>query len=62
MVFNEHRLLGSSDFDSRNLLGSVLAGDALLGHKLQRDDLLPVGICLRIRLTMEYTDWDEWMA
>ena len=62
MVLNELRLLSSSDFDSRNLLGIVLAGDARLGHKLRRDDLLPLGSRLRIRLTMEYADREELMV
>ena len=62
MVLNELRLLSGSGFDSRNLLGIVLTGDVRLNHKLRRDDLLPLGSRLRIRLNMEYADRDELMA
>jgi type II secretory pathway predicted ATPase ExeA len=46
-------------FDSRTLLSVVLAGDNRLGHKLRRDELLPLGSRIRSRLIMEYADRSE---
>lgn len=62
MVLNELRLLSSTQFDSRNLLSIVLAGDGRLNNKLRRDELLPLGSRLRIRLVTEYADREELMA
>lgn len=61
-VLNELRLLSSIDFDSRNLLSVVLAGDKRLIHKLRQDDLLPLGSRIRTRLTTEYVAREELMA
>ena len=61
-VLSELRLLSSMEFDSRTLLTVVLAGDARLTSKLRRDELLPLGSRLRIRLVMEYADRSELMA
>jgi type II secretory pathway predicted ATPase ExeA len=61
-VLNELRLLTSMQFDSRNLLTVVLAGDARLTTKLRRDELLPLGSRIRTRLPMEYADREELMA
>ncbi len=61
-VLSELRLLSSMQFDSRTLLSVVLAGDARLGAKLRRDELLPLGSRIRIRLQMEYADRNELMA
>ena len=61
-VLNELRLLSSTQFDSRNLLSVVLAGDARLNRKLRRDELLPLGSRMRIRLVTEYADREELMA
>lgn len=61
-VLNELRLLSSMQFDSRNLLGVVFAGDARLNHKLRRDELLPLGSRIRTRLVMEYAARDELAA
>lgn len=58
-VLNELRLLSSMQFDSRNLLSVVFAGDARLNHKLRRDELLPLGSRIRTRLVMEYASRDE---
>jgi type II secretory pathway predicted ATPase ExeA len=58
-VLSELRLLSSMQFDSRNLLSVVFAGDGRLNHKLRRDELLPLGSRIRIRLVMEYADRDE---
>lgn len=55
-VLNELRLLSSDQFDSRALLSVVLAGDARLNIKLAREDLLPLGSRIRIRLPLEPSD------
>lgn len=61
-VLSELRLLSSMQFDSKTLLSVVLAGDARLSAKLRRDELLPLGSRIRIRLPMEYADRNELMA
>ena len=61
-VLSELRLLSSMQFDSKNLLTVVLAGDARLTNKLRRDELLPLGSRIRSRLVMEYADRNELMA
>ena len=60
-VLSELRLLSSMQFDSRNLLSVILAGDARLTTKLRRDELLPLGSRIRTRLLMEYADRGELM-
>jgi len=55
-VLNELRLLCSDRFDSRSLLTVVLAGDARLVTKLGREDLLPLGSRIRVRLPFEPAD------
>lgn len=49
-VLNELRLLSSTDYDSRSLLSVILVGDARLQDKLRRDELIPLGSRIRIRL------------
>ena len=58
-TLNELRLLSSMQFDSCNLLSVVFAGDHRLSSKLRRDELLPLGSRIRIRLPMEYASRDE---
>lgn len=58
-VLNELRLLSSMQFDSRILLSVILAGDHRLNDKLRRDDLLPLGSRIRVRLQMEYASHEE---
>ena len=58
----ELRLLASARFDSRPLLCVVLAGDARLTEKLRREELLPLGSRIRVRLTMAYASRDELAA
>jgi general secretion pathway protein A len=58
-VLNELRLLSSAQFDSRHLISIVLTGDGRLTHKLRRDDLLPLGSRIRIRLVMEYAGREQ---
>ena len=61
-VLNELRLLSSMEFDSRLLLSVVLAGDGRLSNKLRREELLPLGSRIRVRLHLEYASRDELMA
>ena len=61
-VLNELRLLSSMQFDSRLLLGVVLAGDGRLSARLRREELLPLGSRLRIRLQLEYASREELMS
>jgi general secretion pathway protein A len=61
-ALNELRLLSSMQFDSRNLLSGVFAGDGRFNAKLRRDELLPLGSRIRTRLTMEYANRDELAA
>ena len=56
---SELRLLASARFDSRPLLSIVLAGDARLTDKLRREELLPLGSRIRVRLTMDYASREE---
>jgi len=57
-VLNELRLLSSAQFDSHVLLSAVLAGDPRLLDKLRREELLPLGSRIRIRLSLEYAERD----
>lgn len=50
VVLNELRLLSSMSFDSKVLLSVILAGDNRLNEKLRRDELMPLGSRIRIRL------------
>ncbi len=52
-VLCELRLMASHCFDSQMLLCVVLAGDERLPEKMRRDDLLPLGSRMRIRLPLE---------
>ena len=61
-VLAELRLLAATQFDSRTLLSVVLAGDARLSEKLRRDELLPLGSRIRMRLAMDYASRDELLA
>lgn len=61
-VLNELRLLSSARFDSRILLSIVLAGDQRLSDKLKREDLLPLGSRIRIRLVLEPASPQDLLA
>jgi len=52
-VLNELRHLCSAHLDSRTLLTVVLAGDERLTDKLRREELLPLGSRMRVRLNLE---------
>ncbi|MGB7930676.1 MAG: ATP-binding protein [Gammaproteobacteria bacterium] len=58
-VLSELHLLSSHQFDSRNLLSVVFAGDGCLNTKLRQDELLPLGSRIRTRPIMEYASRDE---
>jgi len=58
-ILSELRLLAAAQFDSRSLLSVVLAGDGRLTDKLRRDELLPLGSRIRIRLAMDYASAEE---
>lgn len=58
-VLSELRLLTSTRFDSGTLLTVVLAGDARLPALFRRDDLVPLGSRMRVRLVHEYASRDE---
>jgi type II secretory pathway predicted ATPase ExeA len=58
-VLSELRLLASTDFDSRQLLSVVLAGDRRLIELLRHEELLPLGSRMRVRLTLDYASRDE---
>lgn len=58
-VLSELRLLAATQFDSRALLSVVLAGDARLTDKLRRDEFLPLGSRIRMRLAMDYATTEE---
>lgn len=58
-VLSELRLLTSTDFDSRQLLSVVLAGDRRLTELLRHEELLPLGSRIRVRLTLDYASRDE---
>ena len=60
-LFNELRLLTSAQFDSRILLSVVLAGDQRLNDKLRRDELIPLGSRIRVRLNVEYASQEQLM-
>jgi general secretion pathway protein A len=61
-VLNELRLMASHRFDSQMLISVVLAGDSRLTQRLGRDELLPLGSRIRIRLNTEYADTEQLMA
>jgi type II secretory pathway predicted ATPase ExeA len=58
----ELRMLASTRFDSLPLLAVVLSGDARLSEALAKDDLLPLGTRMRVRLSLDYAARDELLA
>jgi general secretion pathway protein A len=61
-VLSELRILASKDFDSRQLLCVVFAGDARLPERLRSAELLPLGSRIRRRLAFDYASRDELLA
>jgi general secretion pathway protein A len=58
-VLNELRLLASQQFDSRILLSVILAGDQRLNNQLRRDELMPLGSRIKVRLSTEHASHDQ---
>jgi type II secretory pathway predicted ATPase ExeA len=58
-VLSELRLMASAQFDSQPLLCVVLAGDARLPDKLRREELIPLGSRIRMRLPTEAATPEE---
>lgn len=61
-VLSELRILASKDFDARQLLCVVLAGDARLPDRLRSDELLPLGSRIRRRLVLDYACREELLT
>jgi type II secretory pathway predicted ATPase ExeA len=61
-VLNELRILASKDFDSKQLLCVVFAGDSRLPERLRTIELLPLGSRIRRRLVLDYASRDELLA
>jgi type II secretory pathway predicted ATPase ExeA len=62
IVLSELRILASKDFDSRQLLSVVFAGDARFPERLRTPELLPLGSRIRRRLAFDYAGRDELLA
>ncbi|MFQ5601289.1 MAG: ExeA family protein [Candidatus Krumholzibacteriia bacterium] len=58
-VLSELRILASTRFDSRSILGVVLAGDSRLSEKLRNEELLPLGSRIRTRLLLEHASVED---
>lgn len=52
-VFTELRILSSVDFDSKNILTVVIAGDQRLADRFQELELLPLASRIRARLILD---------
>jgi type II secretory pathway predicted ATPase ExeA len=61
-VLSELRILASKDFDSRQLLCIVFAGDARLPERLRTAELMPLGSRIRRRLVLDYASREELLA
>jgi type II secretory pathway predicted ATPase ExeA len=61
-VLCELRLLSSARFDSQTLLSVILAGDARITEKLRREELVPLGSRIRIRLHTECASREELLG
>ena len=61
-VLSELRILASKDFDSRQLLSVVFAGDSRLTERFRAPELLPLGSRIRRRLTLEYASREDLLA
>jgi len=56
VCMNELRMLGSSEFDSRNLLTTILCGDMRLTERFRSSDLLALGSRIQLRMLLEPYD------
>jgi len=59
VVLAELRLLSSARLDSHILITVVLAGDSRLIERFRRDELLPLGSRMRVRLALERSTAEE---
>lgn len=53
---NELKMLGSSEFDSRNLLTTILCGDLRLPERFRSSELLALGSRMQLRRVLEPYD------
>jgi type II secretory pathway predicted ATPase ExeA len=58
-LLNELRFLGSTQFDSRQILTVVLAGDTRLLEKFRQEELLALGSRIRTRLSLQPASAEE---
>jgi len=58
-VLSELRMLTSTCFDSRAILTVVLAGDTRLPEMFRREELVPLGSRMRVRMVHEYATREE---
>ena len=58
-ILSELRLLSSARLDSHILVTVVLAGDGRLVERFRRDELLPLGSRMRVRLALERASPEE---
>ncbi|AUX23355.1 general secretion pathway protein GspA [Sorangium cellulosum] len=61
-VLCELRILASKDFDARQLLCVIFAGDGRLPERLRTPELLPLGSRIRRRLHLDYASRDDLTA
>jgi general secretion pathway protein A len=61
-VLSELRILASKDFDARQLLCVVLAGDSRLPERLRSAELLPLGSRIRRRLVLDYASREQLLT
>jgi general secretion pathway protein A len=61
-VLRELRLLTSAEYDSKNLLSVVLAGDANLVELLRRPELAPLASRIRTRLSVDGAENEDLLA
>jgi general secretion pathway protein A len=61
-VLNEVRLLSSTDFDSQNLLTTVLCGDMRLPERFRKAELLALGSRVHVRFHMTPYDRTQLIA
>src|SRR5919205_1521852 len=61
-VLCELRILASKDFDARQLLCVIFAGDGRLPDRLRTPELMPLGSRIRRRLHLDYASRDDLTA
>jgi type II secretory pathway predicted ATPase ExeA len=61
-LLNELRLLASSNFDAQTLLSVILCGDQRVHQRLRREELLPLGSRIRVRLALEHASREDLLA